>query len=122
MRARSRSKEKALEEPDPSKEELITSLLKLQAFYNKVPSISQLFNPVEAYLGPPPVEITTSFHITASQASRQIRSMNQLSSFNDFQDKINLLESEDKDLFKPADEFKYEMNPYNRELLDHKKM
>ena len=119
MRSRSRSRDNAPEEPDPQKVELITSVLKLQAFYNKVPEITKLFNPFDVYLGPTPNDNTSnsiSFNVTASNASKQVRSVNHHPSFDG-----PFGENNDKEIFRPADDFKYELNPYNRQLLDQKK-
>ena len=97
-------------------------MLKLQAFYNKVPEITKLFNPFDAYLGPTPNDNTSnslSFNVTESNASKPMRSVNKFPSFDaPFGATEN---GADKDIFRAADDFKYELNPFNRQLLDLKK-
>ena len=97
------------EEPDPAKLEFISNLQKMMYFYNRLQRVTPQFNPIESHLLKPHEMVQSSI------------ASNMLSMGSQRVDSMPRLNTEDAAAFKPTKPFKYEVNPFDTDLLGQKR-
>ena len=109
QRNRSQGRLDGGDEPDPAKLEFISNLQKMMYFYNRLQRVTPQFNPIESHLLKPHEMVQSSI------------ASNMLSMGSQRVDSMPRLNTEDAAAFKPTKPFKYEVNPFDTDLLAQKR-